>query len=630
MRHLLPALLCLSTIALPGCGEEGAIRVRSIKFDGVRSIDAGRLKNALATREGSSVPIIGRLLPWTKKKLPFDRARFEADLERIKAYYADRGFPDASVASFDIKLNDKQTDVDVTLTIVEGEPVVVRAVEFESFEALPADRREYLEGHSGIALGKPRDRQIVAAAHEVAVNELRDQGYPYARVATAEALSPSGKESTITFTAEPGPESHFGAIEIVGAKSVTENEIRRQLRIKPGALYRRSLVQDSQRRLYALALFQFVNIENLNPEQQNPEVPMRVTIAEGRHQRVTGGVGYGTEEKGRIEGEYHHVNFLGGGRSAGAHGRFSSLDRGLRLDFTQPYFFHPTLSMGAEGQRWYTFTPAYESVVTGARLSFVARPTNKTSFTFSVSSERSNSSISPDVQNDPTLRNQLIALGLDPTTLTQEGTLSALGLDWQRSTTDRALDPRRGYQFIMHAEEAGHILPGTFSYVSGSADGRLYLPLTDRLVWANRVQLGAIAPSDSDPTRVPFSRKYFLGGATSVRGWGRYEISPLAGDGFPIGGNALLAWSSEARVGLVGRLGGVLFLDSGNVWADRSDIAFGDLRYAAGIGIRFNTDFIGPIRFDWGYQLNPIDGLLVNGEPQARRWRLHFSIGQAF
>jgi hypothetical protein len=36
------------------------------------------------------------------------------------------------------------------------------------------------------------------------------------------------------------------------------------------------------------------------------------------------------------------------------------------------------------------------------------------------------------------------------------------------------------------------------------------------------------------------------------------------------------------------------------------------------------------VRFDVGYQLNPIDGLLVDGAPQKRPIRLHFSIGQAF
>jgi len=73
----------------------------------------------------------------------------------------------------------------------------------------------------------------------------------------------------------------------------------------------------------------------------------------------------------------------------------------------------------------------------------------------------------------------------------------------------------------------------------------------------------------------------------------------------------------------------VLFLDGGNVWLDSMGYSLRDLRYAVGPGLRYQTP-IGPIRFDVGYQLNPIPGLLVNGQPQSRRWRIHFSIGQAF
>src|SRR2546430_10479233 len=44
-------------------------------------------------------------------------------------------------------------------------------------------------------------------------------------------------------------------------------------------------------------------------------IPTRVTVAEGKHHRVNFGVGYGTEEKGRVDAEYHHLNFLGGART---------------------------------------------------------------------------------------------------------------------------------------------------------------------------------------------------------------------------------------------------------------------------------------------------------------------------
>ncbi len=145
---------------------------------------------------------------------------------------------------------------------------------------------------------------------------------------------------------------------------------------------------------------------------------------------------------------------------------------------------------------------------------------------------------------------------------------------------------------------------------------------------ASRVQFGNIQPPNDDPTNVPFAKKYFLGGATTVRGWGRFEISPLS-EGLPIGGNSMLAFSEEMRAMLHGNLGGVLFLDAGNVWADSWGMKLNDLRYAVGPGLRYQTP-IGPLRFDFGYQLNPIPGLLVNGEPQTRRWRIHFSIGQAY
>ncbi len=462
----------------------------------------------------------------------------------------------------------------------------------------------------------------------MALNELRDHGFPYAKVATEESDGADGKQAALTFTAEPGKAAHFGPVEISGNKTVGERVIERQLTFKPGDLYRRSLVQDSQRRLYGMELFQFVNIEPINPELQPTEVPTRVTVAEGKHQRMNFGVGYGTEEKARVDAEYHHLNFFGGARTAGAHVRWSSLDRGARLDFNQPYIFAPHFSLGAEAQDWYTFTPAYNSVVVGAKATLTHRQNQRTSWAISMTSEHDRSSVSEDVLADPKRRNTLIALGLDPNTREQNGTLNALGFDLQHSTADNVLNARRGYQVAVHTEEAGRLLPGTFSYYAISADGRHYLPIGDRFVLASRLEFGNIRPVGNDPKNVPFAKKFFLGGATSIRGWGRYEVSPLS-EGLPIGGNSMFAISEELRATLRGKLGGVLFLDAGNVWAESFGFKLGDLLYAVGPGLRYQTP-IGPIRFDVGYQLNPVPELLVNGNPQTRRFRFHFSIGQAF
>ncbi len=595
--------------------------VRQLTFVGVTAVDEGRLRGALATRQSSR-------LPWGRQNV-FDNARFDEDLKRISAFYADRGYPDARVTAFDVKLNDQQDGVDVTVTVDEGTPIPVSSIDFVDFAVLPPDRIGSLRERTPLIVGAPRDREHVTATLELAVAELREHGYPYATVSASESSGASGREAELVFTAVPGVLARFGAVEIVGQQSVGEQVIRRKLGYRAGELYRRSLVQDSQRTLYGLELFQFVNIEIVDPEKQEPEVRTRVTVVEGRHQRVNFGVGYGTEDKARVQGDYRHVNFLGGARTAGVEGRWSSLDRGLRASFNQPYVFAPHFSAGLEGQLWRTVTPAYESRVAGGRTTLTHQANPRSAWAVSFGSEYTSSSVSESALNDPTLVDDLIALGLDPTTGRQEGTLNGVAFDINHSTTNNLLDARRGYQVGVHVEAAGSLLPGTFNFTAVSFDARHFLPLGERFVVATRLQAGNINPNADDPGNVPFSKKYLLGGSTSIRGWGRYEVSPLGGEGTPIGGNSMIAFTSELRAIVWGNLGGVLFIDGGNVWESDWSIDLNDLRYAVGAGLRYTTP-VGPIRLDWGYQLNPIEGLLVDGQPQSRQWRVHFSIGQAF
>jgi outer membrane protein assembly complex protein YaeT len=593
-------------------------------FKGVHGVDESALENALSTRASSR-------LPWGDKRY-FNRAQFDEDLKRIQAFYADRGFPNARVTGIDVKLNAKQDLVSATITIAEGEPVIVSSVTFTGFDVIPERHLSSLKRSIAIKVDKPRDRQLVLSSRETALNELRDHGYPYATVRVDEVVDTTpagGTETQLTLVAVPGRLAHFGPTEIQGNQSVSDNTIRRSLTLSPGDVYERRQVQDTQRRLYGMSLFQFVNVEPVTLEGQPAEVPMKVTVAEGPHNRANFSVGYGTEEQARIDAEYHRLNFFGAARSAGAHVRWSSLDRGVQLDFNQPYLFHPRLSLGWTGQDSLAFTPAYQSTVIGTTVTTLYQVDRQTSMSFSVTSERDSSSIAPDVQTDPTLRNDLIALGLNPETGEQSGTLNAVKFEVRRSTADSLLDARRGYQLSAFVEQAGRILPGGFHYTMVWGDARQYLPISSRFVLADRLQVANMASPPDDPGAVPFAKKFFLGGATTIRGWGRYEVSPLSLSGLPIGGNSMFLFSSELRAHIAGNFGAVAFLDTGNVWARSWGISLGDLRYAVGAGLRYQTP-IGPVRLDFGYQLNPIPGLIINGQPQSRQWRVHFSIGQAF
>ena len=620
-RPLLATVVLGVALAAAGCREDGEIKVSSLKFDGVESIDTGRLRDALETRKGSR-------LPWGRKRY-FDRRAFEADLQRIQAFYRDRGFPEARVTSFDVKLNDKQDEVDLTITISEGEPVLVQDIRFEGFDVLPEGDRKTLREQLPLQPERPFDRQLAVASRERGVNVLRDHGYPYADVQLAEEQA-GPHRAVLTLRATPGPIAHFGPVEISGQSSVGDYVIRRQLTYKPGELFKRSEMRESQRKLYQLELFEFVNVESREDRAQQPTtIPTRVTVAEGKHRKVTFGVGYGTEEHARARVRWDHVNFFGGARHAGFEGKWSSLDRGVKVDYREPYFFHPHFSLGFEGQAWQASETAYSANTLGGRATMRHQANSRDKWSVSLINEYSRTRISNEALTDFSLRDELISLGLDPRTGEQDGTLSALAFDIERNTADNMLNARRGYLVSGHVEQAGRWMWGSFNYFAVLGEGRHYLSLGRRLVVANRLRVGTIDPAANLDENVPFHKRYFLGGSTTMRGWGRFELSPLSGAGLPIGGLSMLDGSTEVRLPAWGKLGLVGFFDYGNVWNEGWKFEVNDLRYDVGPGLRYMTP-IGPARFDFGYQLNPIEGLLINGEPQKRRWRVHFSIGQAF
>jgi outer membrane protein assembly complex protein YaeT len=636
LRAAATASVVLTLLAVSGCREEGGVRVTSFRFTGNEAVDADQLLAVLATGQSSR-------LPWGEQRY-FSREQFEADLKRIAAFYQDRGYPDAQVRSFDVSLSRNQDAVAITVDIAEGEPIVVERLELAGFEELRPWALRNLESRLPLTEGQPMDRALLQASREAALDQLREQGYPYASVRMTEGPGTTPRGRVVSLMADTGPLARHGPIEILGNATVSDTVIQRQLAYRPGEVFRQSRIVESQRRLYGLEVFQFAHVQPVREEGEQPvEIPTRVTVTEGPPRRVNFSLGYGSEERARGEIDWRHVNFMGGARTAGVRGRYSSLDRGVRLNFTEPYFLTPRHSFSLQGQSWFSNEPAFTLTTLGGRATVTRqfgafgadasrwrRATTSLSLTYA--NEWEEYSISDEALSDLTFRDRLIALGLDPRTGTGRGQRSALIIDAGRNTTDSILDARRGYFASIHLEQAGSWLGGDFSYYETTGEGRYYLRLGNAAVVALRARAGSIDAIRGEVDvegAVPFYKRYFLGGATNLRGWGRFQVSPLSGAGLPIGGHTFANFSTEVRFPVWNQLSGVLFLDGGNVWADPWDFKLNDLRYNVGPGLRYNTP-IGPVRVDLGYQLNPIPGLLVNGDLEPRRFRFHISIGQAF
>lgn len=628
-RRLALACLLASAVACVE-GEQGAVRVSSVKLNGVKAVKAGQIKSVLATVQSSK-------LPWGARHF-FTREQFEADLKRIEAFYRDRGFPDAKVRSFDVKLNDKQDAVDVTLNIDEGAPIVVERIEYVGFDALPPAHITELKSRLPLKTNAPLDRALAQASRETALDEVRDHGFPYATVRLTEGPGSTDRARVLTLATTPGTLARYGQIDVQGNTSVSDNVVKRQLTFRPNWRFRLSQLQESQRRLYGLETFQFANIEPQVTEGEQPEVvPVTVTVTEGKHRKVNFGIGYGSEEKARASIDWRHVNFFGGARTLQLEGKYSALSKGGRVNFRQPYFFGPRTSLLLTGQSWHRDEPAYTLNTKGGRITLertfarrgpLSQRGGTTSMSLTYTREFQSYQVTDLALHTPSFYKTLISLGLDPLNGTAHGWLSSVDLDFHRGTADSSLNAAKGYAVDAHLEQAGRVLGGDNEFVEMILEGRYYLPLGDRALIAVKARGGSIGATSGDNLKVPFFRRYFLGGATSLRGWGRFEVSPLF-DGNPSGGHTMFESSAEVRVPVWGNLTGVLFADAGNVWNNAWDFNPNDLRYDVGPGLRYLTP-IGPLRVDLGYQLNPIDGLILDGKPEARRFRIHFSIGQAF
>jgi outer membrane protein insertion porin family len=144
-----------------------------------------------------------------------------------------------------------------------------------------------------------------------------------------------------------------------------------------------------------------------------------------------------------------------------------------------------------------------------------------------------------------------------------------------------------------------------------------YLPLDQGWTAAGRIRAGFIKPRGDEAS--PIEDRFLLGGASSLRGWGRHQISPVNEEGRAIGGNSMLETNVELRFPIYDIFSGVAFFEAGNVWRNAFTWSLADLKYDVGTGLRVSTP-VGPVRLDVAAPLF---------EKQARPM-LFISIGHAF
>lgn len=497
-----------------------------------------------------------------------------------------------------------------TPKLTPGNPVI-EEVRLEGFDVLPVEAREDFRDDLPLRAGAMLTSEAEKSAGERAVEILQNHGYPYAQVALAREPIDAAR-TRVALRADPGALGIFGPINIAGNRRVDDRVIRRRLAYAPGELFRRSAIEQTQRRLGALGLFKSVEIRATDVDARPATVPTLVTVEERTPWRWNLGAGYAAGERIAFDARISHLNVFGSAERFDLQGRVSRVERTAEAAFTQSDTWHPALSLSFQARHQEIDEQAFFSLSRGGQAAAAWQWTPDLSSTVSYAVSREESDV------DPTLGP---LLGL------QDGMLSAWSVDLQHFRRTGSGTPIGNLS--LHVEQAGEWMPGTFNYFSAVGEARRYRrAFDDRMVFAARVRAGSIDPAAAEAD-IPLLKRFFLGGSSEMRGWGIYELSPLSASGEPVGGTSLFTATGEVRMPIARRLRGAFFVEAGNVWEQPWTMRLGDLRYDAGAGLRFDTPF-GLIRVDFGYQLRTLEGLRIDGHPQTTRWRFNLAVGEAF
>ena len=189
-------------------------------------------------------------------------------------------------------------------------------------------------------------------------------------------------------------------------------------------------------------------------------------------------------------------------------------------------------------------------------------------------------------------------------------------------------------------------------YVKGDFDYTRLLQLDVKNQLALHFGLGIAFPYGNSNI-LPFEKRYFSGGANSVRGWNVRELGPgkFRGSDGKIDfihqtGDMKLDMNVELRTALFWKFNGAFFIDAGNIWTLKNykdqpggqfkfDTFLKQLAVAYGLGLRVNFDYF-IVRLDCGMKaINPAyttsNGHYPIINPKLRRdLSVHFAVGMPF
>ncbi|OGU23153.1 MAG: hypothetical protein A3K13_13115 [Gemmatimonadetes bacterium RIFCSPLOWO2_12_FULL_68_9] len=656
--------------------EEPRLVIRGLDFSGNHAMDNYTLGISIATTKSAWLarfPLTSWIGAGEKRYL--DETEFRRDVLRLILLYRVSGYLQVRVDTIVRRTKDAAR---IQFLIHEGPPVRVHAIDIAGVEGI-VPLRDLLRDIP-LAVGDPFNRIRFEWAADTMRAAARDRGYPFAEVFRSYDVNEDSLIARVRFELDPGVRGRVDSVIVEGTREIAPPVVRRVIPIRPGAWFSQSALYRSQRDLYRLGVFGYVNVTLADSAPEGPAdstVAVRVQVTEGRLRNVRVGVGYGTVDCLRALASWSASNVLGGGRVLDVTARVSKLGAGdplaagfetwlckalqkdaespdrfklnynLTASFQEPYLFsrlmRGTLAVSAER---HTEIQAYRRDAYSANLTV----TRETRWDVPVTAGYS-LSLTQTFAEPAIFCSFLSVCRLeDAEQFSNRRLQSMVTLGFVRDRSNSVLDPTRGSALSAEARYASRLLgsDSLIQFARGVAEIAVYYPIGRRTTFAWRLRGGSIISprlgfSGQDVTYIPLSERFYAGGANSVRGYGQNQMGPVVRVMDPdrmdttgvlqdsttvapgiitaaTGGNSLLIANAELRFplpGFGGRLMAAAFVDVGQLFErDTVLVDLSKTRVTPGVGIRIATP-LGPMRVDVAF----------NGYP-PEQGRLYLKQGQ--
>jgi outer membrane protein assembly factor BamA len=505
----------------------------------------------------------------------------------------------------------------------------------------------------------------------------------------------------VTFSIHEGEQFFVNQVFLDGLHHTRPGVARREMRVEAGAPLSQQDMLESQRRLYDLGLFKQVDTAIQNPDGTESRKNVLVTASEADRYTFDYGVGFefqtgqpafGTNQPLGQTGVSPMVS-LGVSRIdvGGRHQTLTIKGNLGRLQQKGLISYNVPKLLNRDNLR-FTATALYDNTVdvstfTSKRLEgslqvsqvlYKIQDRELTTLSYGFSYRRVEASNIEVTAN-------LIPLLSEPTRV---GTPN---FTYVRNRRDNDLESTRGSYTTVEGGVASSYFGSeadfsraliknstyhTFSRNRSTGQGFVFARSTTVGIenpFGNTVVLDPSGTPQTGQALIPLPERFYSGGGNSNRGFGLNQAGPRDPvTGYPVGGSALFLNSLEMRFPnvtvpyLQENVGFTIFHDMGNVFARPQEMLpslgrfhqpdralcsqtaspplcnFNYASHAVGLGVRYQTP-IGPLRFDFGYNLNPPDFSSCTSIPKtgpcpassvvvqrAGHFNFSFSVGQSF